>query len=316
MKLCPAPGFVHSAQTCFGVPTWETASPNRSQGQPQPSTAPQPRPQSLLRAETFIVAYEWQHRCVSWGNMRYGAKPTCRTEPCARETSTATPHLPAPRTSVCLSVCLLPAAPGCKSHRCCPLKRLMGNVSLLTRFNYHPLPKQIAKKPGANWRRGRSEGRGTAGCHQAKGTHGLALGPLSGASQTQVLPVCLGLGSEKALPAAPISSTGDFDKQKRLKGKIFPCLTAHWLCPGRAGQAGSTTWGYKSREASQNRPRGPGANVRPGLRPSLCCRMQAQLGAPAAHHDGAAMAVPQRVPKAVPKALGQRQEFSLMVDEK
>lgn len=243
------------------------------------------------------------------GNIGVSAGETCDTEQSRRVGQSHAPGEPPrpPRASPLparLAGWLLPAAPGCKSHRCCPLKRLMGNVSLLNRFNYHPLPEQIAKKPGANWRRGRSECRGTAGCHQAKGTHGLALGPLSGASQTQVLLVCLGSGSEKALPAAPISSTGDFDKQKRLKGKTFPCLAAHWLCPGRAGQAGSTTWGCKSREASQNRPRGPGANVRPGLRPSLCCRMQAQLRAPAARHDGAAMAVPQRVPKAVPKLLG------------
>ena len=65
----------------------------------------------------------------------------------------------------------------------------------------------------------------------------LVLGPCSGASQTQVIPVCLGTstqltsGSEKALPAPLISSTRDFDKQKRLKGKTFALLGS-----GRAGQ--------------------------------------------------------------------------------
>lgn len=56
--------------------------------------------------------------------------------------------------------------------------------------------------------------------------------PRPGLSQSVWEPVVrLTSQSEKAFPAPLISSTRDFDKQKRLKGKTFALL-----CSGRAGQ--------------------------------------------------------------------------------
>lgn len=68
--------------------------------------------------------------------------------------------------------------------------------------------------------------------------------PRRGSSRSVWKPVAqLTSGSEKTFPAPLISSTGDFDKQKRLKRKTFALL-----CSGRAGQLGSKTQSCENRQ--------------------------------------------------------------------